>query len=333
MKIPTARKLPSGSWTVRVRVNGKDISITRDTEKECIAEAVAVKAGGKRMVSGRKTLREAIDDYIAIRENVLSPSTIRGYKKIRNNQFQQAMMWDVNHTPQEKWQSAINLEAKKVSSKTLKNAWGFVSSAIHEATGIRYECRLPQVVSEERNYLTHEEIPIFVEAIKGTKVEVAALLALSSLRRSEIMSVKWDDIDLKRGVVTVHGSAVYNSDYKIVHREENKNKSSRRTVPVFPPLREAMARADKKGTYVINNSPSRYSKKIKEICIAAGITPVTLHGLRHSFASLAYYLQIPEEITRRIGGWADGATMHKIYTHIAEQDIAREAQAMSDFFG
>ena len=90
MKVPKARKLPSGSWFCRVRVNGQDIGITRPTEKEAIAEAMAIKAGTKAAAkSGRKTLTEAIDNYIAVRENVLSPSTIRGYRAIQNGRFKQ----------------------------------------------------------------------------------------------------------------------------------------------------------------------------------------------------------------------------------------------------
>ena len=42
MKAPKAKKLPSGSWFVRIRIDGKDIGITRQTEKEAVAEAMAV---------------------------------------------------------------------------------------------------------------------------------------------------------------------------------------------------------------------------------------------------------------------------------------------------
>ena len=47
MKTPKAKKLPSGSWYVSVRIDGKDISITRSTEKEAVAESMAIKAGIK----------------------------------------------------------------------------------------------------------------------------------------------------------------------------------------------------------------------------------------------------------------------------------------------
>ena len=80
MKVPTARQLPSGKWFCRVRVNGQDVPITRDTEKEAVAEAMAVKYGIKEAEkrSKKKTLHQAIDDYVAARRNILSPATIRG---------------------------------------------------------------------------------------------------------------------------------------------------------------------------------------------------------------------------------------------------------------
>jgi len=57
-----------------------------------------------------------------------------------------------------------------------------------------------------------------------------------------------------------------------------------------------------------------------------------VHGLRHSFASLAYHLNIPEKITMEMGGWSDPGTMHKKYTHIAKSDISRYQTAMADFY-
>ena len=97
MKIPKAKQLPSGAWFCRVRIDGQDISITRNTEREAVAEAMAGKAGIKDAEKRpkKKTLTAAIDDYIEARQNILSPSTIRGYRIIQNNRFQSMMMKDV----------------------------------------------------------------------------------------------------------------------------------------------------------------------------------------------------------------------------------------------
>lgn len=57
-----------------------------------------------------------------------------------------------------------------------------------------------------------------------------------------------------------------------------------------------------------------------------------MHGLRHSFASLAYHMGIPEMMAADIGGWKDLGTMHKIYTHLAERDIAKRSKEFTDYF-
>ena len=44
MKVPKARKLPSGSWTIQMRLGGHSVSVTRFSERTCILEAERIKA-------------------------------------------------------------------------------------------------------------------------------------------------------------------------------------------------------------------------------------------------------------------------------------------------
>lgn len=334
MKIPTARQLPSGSWFCRVRVNGKDIPITRDTEKEAVAEAIAIKAGIKesKQYAKRQTVTQAIDAYIDSRKNILSPSTIRGYRIIQRGRFQQMMQKDISGTTQEQWQRAVDAEARLVSAKTLTNAWRFLSSVIVEATSQHFTIRLPQIIPNARQWLTPSQIPLFVEAIQGTSIEIPALLALSSLRRSELLNLRWKDIDLKNGTLQVNGAAVFNEQGELVRKKETKNQTSRRTVPIIPPLQKALEQAKPQGEYVVTMNPNNIYTRINHICEINGLPKVGVHGLRHSFASLAYHLKLPEKVAMEIGGWANDQTMHKIYTHLAQEDLQKYAKSFTDFF-
>ena len=335
MKIPKARQLPSGSWCCRVRVDGQDISITKDTEKEAVAEAVAIKAGVKQATKkqARKSLTAAIDDYIALRQNILSPSTIRGYRAIQKARFKHMMNRDIRSVTQDEWQRAVNLETKSgCSAKTLTNAWRFVASVIFEVTNQRLYIRLPQIVPHERQWLTPEQVPIFVKAVHGTKVEIPALLALSSLRRSEIINLRWKDIDFDHAILRVNGAAVQDENNDLVRKAETKNKTSRRIVPIIPPLLDALEQTEPQGEYILTSQAESVVNNINKICRANGLPEVGLHGLRHSFASLGYHLGMPEKVTMEIGGWANDQTMHKIYTHISQQDINSHAANFINFF-
>ena len=90
-----AIQLPSGSWRVRVydKETGKRLSFTSQlpgkagkNEAEYMAKQwqSGRKAEQIRKASG-KTVRECVEEYILSKENLLSPSSIRGYYLILNN--------------------------------------------------------------------------------------------------------------------------------------------------------------------------------------------------------------------------------------------------------
>ena len=335
IKVPTPRQLPSGNWFIQTTVNGKRISITEPTEAACIARAMAIKQDMLEAVdrSQKPTLSAAIDRYIEARQNILSPASVKGYRTIQKHRFPTAMCRPVDAFDESGWQRLINAEAKSVSAKTLQNSWRFISSVIYEETGKRYSPKLPQIVSEPREFLDHEQILVFTEAVKGTKYEIAALLALCSLRRSEILALTWDKIDLEAGTIKVHGAVVPDEFGKYVYKKENKNRSSRRIVPIMiPQLTEALTAAKVKSGNVVTMHPSAILNGINRVCRNADLPEIGIHGLRHSFASLAYHLGMPEKVAMQIGGWENDATMKKIYTHVAKSDLLKYQSIMADYY-
>ena len=104
-------------------------------------------------------------------------------------------------------------------------------------------------------------------------------------------------------------------------------------VPVLiPELAAALDRDRQPSGPVLRFSQATLRRTADRICKNAGLPSVGLHGLRHSFASLAYHLRIPEQITMQIGGWSDYGTMRKIYTHVAARDMDTYQGALRDFF-
>ncbi len=336
MKIPKALRLPSGSWRVRVYANGNYISITRQTEKEAIAEAMALKAGLKeeaKRAPADLTLREAIDQYIELREVALSPATIRGYIYIRDHRFPSVMDRTIKRTTDAMYQKAVNIQATTHSAKTVKNAWDFVSSVLNTIVGRRVECALPQVIRKEHKFLDPDQIPIFLKALENRKHEIPALLALHGLRASEILDITWDDIDLKKGIIHVRGASVLDKTNTFVHKETNKNVSSRRDVPILiDRFAEIVEKADKSSKYVCSVKQTGLYNAINKVCLDAELPEVGTHGLRHSFASLCYHRKVPEQMTMALGGWSDPATMRKIYTHLANRDKLTHAASLRGYF-
>lgn len=338
MKTPTAKKLPSGSWHCRVRVDGKDVSITAKTEKTAIAEAMAVKAGMKREISlpkGSRTLSEVIDEYITARSTILSPSTIRGYRIIQKYRFEPVMHTPLNRLKETDFQRAVNMDARKFSAKTIRNSWGLVSSVISEQYDRQIRVSLPQIIRQERPFLQPEQIPQFLDAIRGTRHELSLLLGLHGLRASEILAVRRGDVDLEKSTIRISGAAVLDENNRLVQKAENKNAASRRTIPILIPRLADLVRASDAGQNDLLSSASSSGTlyhAVTRACNQARLPCIGVHGLRHSFASLCYHLGLSEATTMRLGGWADPGTMRRIYTHLADSDLLSQSKKLSDFF-
>ena len=336
MKVPEPRRLRSGNYCVRLRLGGEEISITRPTAREAKQEAQLIKAeycADKRIKSKIDlTPSQCIDQYLAGRQNTLSPSTIRFYRTIQKHRFAETMSVPVSSVKD--WQTIVDAEAAKCSVKTLRNAYSALRTAIKAVTGtdipaVRYGVPVPH----ERPFLTAAEIPAFVKEVSPTKYAVPLLLALSSMRISEIQALDWKDIPEKPKFIKVRGAVVFDENNHYTKKKENKNRSSARNVPVLiPELASALERDRKPSGPVMPCTQNNLRVACHNLCKRAGVTEVTPHGLRHSFASLAYHLGMPEKIAMEIGGWSDATTMRKIYTHVAQSDITRYENAIGDFF-
>lgn len=343
MKVPKPRRMTSGNYFIQMRLGGNCYNVTESTEKACIRAAQLIKAdylAGHRLKDDASlksdiTLTAAIDQYISDKSAILSPSTIRGYRCIQDYRFASVMSRKISDIKDEEWQGLINMEVGQASATTVRKAFSFIRTVIAQQTGHTIpltRITMPTGAPAVRDFLQPDEIPVFVRGVKDTDVAIPALLALSSLRISEIYALKWESISKNPKFIRVAGAVVLGPD-GMVRKAKNKNKSSTRNVPLLiPELAEALERERKPSGPVVSWSQNYVRNRIHHICEDLNITDVTIHGLRHSFASLAYHLRVPEQIAMEIGGWADQTTMHKIYTHIAKSDITHYQSELANFF-
>lgn len=333
MKLSKPTKLKSGIYVIRLRLNDKCVSVYGDTEAECRRNATAIKSnhltGKVRVNKCTTTVSEAIDKYINNRPK-LSPATIRGYKSIQKHLFPSVMDQKLDEV---NWQQAIDKDDH--APKTIHNAWGLIASVLAENNLPVPRVRLPAKISNERAFLQPNQLPIFLAAIKGAECELAALLGLHSLRRSEILDVTYGDVDLKRNIIHVRGAAVMNEDNEVVHKKQNKNASSTRDVPIMiPRLAELVENGKgKKTDYLVSCHPNSIYRQVNSICKRNNLPEIGCHGLRHSFVSLAYHLGWSELATMSVAGYSDFQTMRKIYTHLADSDKKKDIKSMQNFFG
>ncbi len=337
MKVPEPKKLNSGSWFIQLRLNGVSVPVTAPTPQECRNTAQLIKAeykAGKRQISANNpTLTKAIDAYIEKRKNTLSPSTIAGYRRIQNNRFKDYMGKKLSDLTD--LQTMCDQEAKLCSPRTLKNSFRLVQSVLKENGIAAKSVTMPVMVPKQRQFLEPDQVKTLVSSVKGTHSELPVLFALHSLRRSEILALDWKNIDLKKKRFKVSGAVVEDENGKYINKKENKNTSSTRTLPIMIPELEDALKAvpeDKRTGRLFTCIPDTLTDMVNSACLKAGLPTVGAHGLRHTFASLAYHLGMSELETMELGGWSDTNTMHRIYTHLASEDRKKAENKMAAFF-
>lgn len=332
-----AKKLKSGSWNAVVYdykdESGKEHfkSFTAPTKAECEFLAAAFKKDKKRRKKepAKITVRQAIEKYIEL-SDLLSPTTLSGYRKILNYGFPSIMDVNVEDLDNIAAQEAINLEAKRkvtrtgkiISPKTVKNEWGLVSSALHVICKMSFDIKLPTVQQNAEELPDHR---VVIQAIKGTSIELPCLLAMwMSLRMSEVRGLMCSSIRdgylyVERVMVVVDGVDVLKSDAK--------TQSSKRRLKVPDYVmdliegQESYMRYKKTGTDELLFFCSRdliyrrFKKAMKNVSIN-----MSFHDLRHLYASISLnLLGLPQKVIQVSGGWSSSATMNKVYSQSFEQ--------------
>jgi len=280
-KLPTAQKLPSGTWRCQVMVNGKRVSVVAEAPGEAQAKAVALKAGliQKSKRPSSLTVGEAIDRYIESKDAVLSPSTVAGYKRIRENALQDIMPVKLADLTQEQVQRSVNKMAKNKSSKSVRNAHGLLSAALAEhRPDMVLRTTLPQKQKYDVAIPSDEDIEKIMQAAEGTEMELPVLLAVwLGLRVSEIRGLTWECVSnnvlhVKRAIVEgedgpeVKGTKTYSGDRKL-------------RLPSY--LSDLISRQPHTDDYIVHMSGQAIYKRFVRLCEKAGLPHFRFHDLRH----------------------------------------------------
>ena len=212
----------------------------------------------------------------------------------------------------------------------------------------------PRKNSFQPAFLDAEEMQKLFEAVKGTKLELPVLVAaFYGLRRGEVLGLKWDAIDFKRGALTIKRTVTQtkiDGKNQIIELESAKTKSSLRTLPLVGSFKEYFTKvkeAQELNKKVCGNcynyeydgyvfvdelgdrmKPDYLTKYFPQYIQRHGIQKMRFHDLRHSCASLLLANGVPLKQIQEWLGHSDFSTTANIYAHLDYRSKVSSAQAM-----
>jgi len=325
LTIPKPKLLADNTYSAQLMVNGERFTVKADTLEEYEAKARATKLSilAIKKAPPKTTLGDAIDSYIESNRNILSPSTLRGYLMIRGNRFKSYMALPYSEID---YQRMASDEALLCSPKTLTNAFALVKSSLKKVGYAVPDVNLPTVITPDLLFLDYEQIPVYLSAAKGKAGELASILALHSLRMSELLAITVNDVDDK--YITVNKAVVRDDNNQYVQKITKTEKSTRQIPVMIPRLLELLPDNGR----LVTNTPTAIEKQIRRVCEASSLPYIGCHGLRRSFASLAFHLHWDERSIMSVGGWSNMQTVHKVYIKLAQQDLIANTSSMANFY-
>ncbi|MFR9803153.1 tyrosine recombinase XerC [Pseudonocardia sp. RS010] len=206
----------------------------------------------------------------------------------------------------------------------------------------------PRYVPGDRKTWSAEEVQRFLAEAARDRLHAAWRLSLYGLRRGEVLGLRWDDIDLDAGTLSVRRARVLVEGR--VLEQEPKTRNGVRTLPLddellgaLRTLRASQARErlaageayETDGHVVVDElgapvHPEWYSDEFGRVAKRAGVPRIVLHEGRHTALSLMEKAGVPVSIVSRWAGHYDAAFTLRQYVHA---DHAEDLAAGRDVFG
>lgn len=189
-------------------------------------------------------------------------------------------------------------------------------------------------------FYTMDEVETLFDIVRGDPVEFPVLIAaFYGLRRSEVMGLRWQSIDFVSNTITIeHKTVQFSHEGKtcIISKDQMKNKSSCRSLPLVPQFRDLLLRMRERqencralcGNCYVNSDyiyvndlgepykPNFVTQHFKLVLRKNGLREIRYHDLRHTCASLLLKSGVSMKEIQAWLGHSDYSTTANIYAHL-----------------
>jgi integrase len=226
-----------------------------------------------------------------------------------------------------------------LSPKTVRNVHTMLTAALSDAVRWDYiprnpaaDAKPPRAPRTPREVWTAEQLRRFITQVRSDRFYALWLLVCTTgLRRGELAGLRRDGVDLENGRIA-------NSSTRVVvggraEDSDTKTQSSRRSVALDPVTLDTLCsyvrlwdiereEFQHQGTILFcwpdgrPIHPETISDWFAQHSIAAGLPPIRLHDVRHSYATAALRAGVPVKVVSERLGHSSVAFTQQVYMHV-----------------
>lgn len=236
---------------------------------------------------------------------------------------------------------------RRIARSTLRRALRIAEREGLVARNVAALAPGPKLEKKQGRTLTPEDARTFLRAARQDRLEAAWVTMLAcGLRRSEMLGLSWDDVDLEAGTLTVRRSLVRVNGRLVLG--PTKTSGARRTLFIPLELLDVLRRHRAKqaserlaageswndsGLVVTSEigtpyDPDNFRRKLSALTIRAGIGHWSTHELRHSAASLMLANDVGLKVVSETLGHSSIRITADVYSHLLAPARKEAAEAM-----
>lgn len=310
-----------------VRSNGRGFSTPDEAlrERERLRLAKEASTHKARLAGSMKSLCNA---WIESRVQELEANTIYSYKWLLQLTYPYiGSLRASTLTGRIASRMYSELEASGYSRTTLRTLDLVLTKAFGEETGRTLGARKPRPSDVVHPVWTLREAQHFLASTVGERRHLLwRLLAVTGLRRGEACGLKWMDLNLRSGMLSVHRQRVVQEYPRMVVEKQPKSHNGFRTLALDEQTVELLRQAElaSQSAYVFVGRtsmplrPDNVTDQFNKTAVRVGVRPLGPHQLRHLLASSllerGYGIH---EVAERLGH--DPGTLMKHYARVGAE--------------
>ena len=202
---------------------------------------------------------------------------------------------------------------------------------------------LPKNKKADIKIPTEDEIQKLLVYVAGTEIELPIMLgACCGLRRSEVLGLKWSDVDFIHNTISINEAKVLNVN-NVAISKGTKSIAGTRTIRMFPFIRVVLERAnrDNEMSKKIDDSNSKYIvamqgyqiyNEFSRSLVKCGVQHYRFHDLRHYLVSVMLSLNIPKKHIADYVGHETENMIDRVYGHIMAQKKTSTEDLLQEYF-
>ena len=209
------------------------------------------------------------------------------------------------------------------------------------ANPIRSSVTYVNTSSDERRVLTLDEQDLFLKTAKNYPYYHMFAFALQTgMRVGEISGLKWEDINMSTGYLKVQRSLDYRDDLKMFFENPPKSKSGEREIPLTDEAVEILMTVKRNSAdlpavapythLVFRNTAGKPSHRgnlnrtLRRIADEAGMESLSMHVLRHTFATRCIEAGMRPKTLQKILGHSNITLTMNLYVHVTHDSLKEE---------